>query len=334
MTTRDTIFAVAIGALVLTSTAPAHAGLFDIFKREQQVSEPVQPAPVPPASVGPGDASPATGYTADAPSPASQAQAALRMDRMEQQMRQMTGQIEELTFQLGQLQAQIRAMQPGSSPPRKGAAAATTTAPQLRPSTNPAAATGGDPIGRAIGSAAPAVPDPAAAAAATGAGTPPRSLGQLPSSAAGQPLDLATLATPPAAAPAQPAPSGDSRNDYDAAYDLVLKGDYDVAENAFQLFLANYPGDPLAADAQFWIGESLYQRSDFRGAADAFLTGYQQYPKSAKAPDMLLKLGLSLVGLGQREAACGTYAEIPKKYPKASNALLQRVKAEQASASC
>jgi TolA-binding protein len=47
-----------------------------------------------------------------------------------------------------------------------------------------------------------------------------------------------------------------------------------------------------------------------------------------------LKLGLSLNGLGQREAACGTFGEILKKYPKASNALIQRVKAEQASASC
>ncbi len=64
------------------------------------------------------------------------------------------------------------------------------------------------------------------------------------------------------------------------------------------------------------------------------LTGYQTYPESTKAPDMLLKLGLSLVGLGQRETACATYAEILKKYPKSSNALMQRVKAEQASASC
>ena len=130
------------------------------------------------------------------------------------------------------------------------------------------------------------------------------------------------------------AATGNARNDYDAAYDLVLKGDYDVAETSFQRFLASYPSDPLAADAQYWIGESLYARQDYRGAADAFLAGYKQYPKSGKAPDMLLKLGLSLNGLGQREAACGTYAEILKKYPKSSNALMQRVKTEQASASC
>ncbi|SHG73893.1 tol-pal system protein YbgF [Kaistia soli DSM 19436] len=333
MTTRDTFLAVALGAMVLASSAPAHAGLFDIFKREQQVPE--QNAPAPPSSVGGGgDMTGTPGFSAQAASPSSEAQVAMRMDRMEQQMRQMTGQIEELTFQLNQLQAQIRATQ-GGTPGNRKAAAAAPVAPALRPSASPtAAAPGPDPIGQAIGSASPSATQGVAPADAGGPGTPPRPLGQLPASESGQPLDLATLAAPAATPSPAPAPSGNSRNDYDAAYDLVLKGDYDVAENAFQLFLANYPGDALAPDAQFWIGESLYQRSDFRGAADAFLTGYQQYPKSAKAPDMLLKLGLSLVGLGQRDAACGTYAEILKKYPKASNALMQRVKTEQASASC
>jgi len=327
MTTRDTLFAVALGAMVLASSAPAHAGLFDIFKREQQVPDPN--APSPPSSVGGGTTTATPGFSAQAASPSSEAQAAMRMDRMEQQMRQMTGQIEELTFQLNQLQAQIRASQGGTPGNRKTAATA-PAAPALRSTTNaPAATAAPDPIGQAIGSG-----QDVASVDAGGPGTPPRPLGQLPAGANGQPLDLATLAAPAATPSPAPAPSGNSRSDYDTAYDLVLKGDYDVAEKAFQVFLANYPGDALAPDAQFWIGESLYQRSDFRGAADAFLTGYQQYPKSAKAPDMLLKLGLSLVGLGQRDAACGTYAEILKKYPKASNALMQRVKTEQASASC
>ncbi len=333
MTTRARLLAVALAALTLPTLgngpglgpAVAHAGLFDLFnKRETQVQPPPD-AVAPPADVG---VAPDPGVQPmRAASPASEAQAAMRMDRMEQQMRQMTGQIEELTFQLNQLQAQIRALQPAGAR-RSSSAAPAAAQPVASAAQAPRAA---DPIGQAIGSSAVAA---APTSGGSGPGAPPRSLGELPAGQGGQPLDLATLAGPPPGAGAAPAPSGDSRNDYDAAYDLVLKGDYDVAENSFQLFLANYPGDPLAPDAQYWIGESLYQRGDYRGAADAFLTGYQQYPKSGKAPDMLLKLSLSLVGLGQRDAACGTYAEILKKYPKASNALLQRVKTEQASASC
>ena len=75
-------------------------------------------------------------------------------------------------------------------------------------------------------------------------------------------------------------------------------------------------------------------RAQFREAANEFLTGYKSYPKSGKAPDALLKLGLSLAGLGEREAACSTYSAVLKQYPDISNAMRQRVKVEQASASC
>jgi TolA-binding protein len=45
-------------------------------------------------------------------------------------------------------------------------------------------------------------------------------------------------------------------------------------------------------------------------------------------------LALSLPGLDERDAACSTYAEVLKKYPDSSNALRQRVAAEQAVANC
>lgn len=302
---------VRVAALLLVAglaAEPAQAGLFDLFKRNSDASA---PGPTPPAAVSPPGMAQAPGAV---PVMTSDAQAAMRMDRLEQQMRSMTGQIEELTYQVRQLQEQLRSQSGGKR-------AAVPPPPVAAPVPPPA----NDAIGQAIGSngTPPVVSD---------ANAPPRDLGQLPVPPGGQPLDL----SPPGrgGAAASGSATGSSRADYDAAYDFVLKGDYEVAETSFRQFLVNYPGDPLDADAQYWIGESLYARQDFRGSADAFLAGYQQYPKSAKAPDMLLKLGLSLAGLGQRDAACGTYAEILKKYPKSSNALLQRVKTEQASASC
>ncbi|MCX5516342.1 tol-pal system protein YbgF [Kaistia algarum] len=307
------VVALATG-LLASQPLPAEAGLFDMFRRN-----PDQAAPAPPADLDPGSA----GQGGDAmpiQSSSAEAQAALRMDRVEQQMRMLTGQVEELTYQVRQLQDQLRSVQPGGA---KRAAPVPAPAPSPRAAA-PAAAV--DPVGAAI-AAQTDVPDPSAP------GAPPRPLGQIAvDPTIPQPLDLSAAGSGAATVP--PAQTGSSRGDYDAAYELILKGDYDVAETSFQRFLASYPGDPLAPDAQYWIGESLFARQDYRGSADAFLAGYQQYPKSSKAPDMLLKLGLSLNGLGQREAACGTFGEILKKYPKASNALIQRVKAEQASASC
>ena len=90
----------------------------------------------------------------------------------------------------------------------------------------------------------------------------------------------------------------------------------------------------MRPDAQYWLGESLFARGEYREAADEFLSGYKAFPQSGKAPDTLLKLGLSLAGLGEREAACSTYAKVLKQYPKASSSLRQRVVTEQASAAC
>lgn len=304
--------------LSFASTGPADAGLFDRLKRgpEEQV---------PPGNVGDGGYQPAQ-------SAPNEGQAGLRMDRIEQQMRDMTGQIEQLTFQVRQLQEQLNRLQGGQG--AADGAGKRSEAPPLRarmPAQAPAAAQapapGGDPIGQAIGS----TDGEMEGSVPVGQGAPPRALGQLTLDP-NAPIDLSQGGG--AAATTAPAPTGNARGDYDAAYSLVLKGDYDVAETSFRQFLQQYPRDPLAADAQYWLGESLYARQDFRGAADSFLSGYKQYPKSGKAPDMLLKLGMSLAGLKQREAACATYAEVLKQYPKSSNALLQRVKQEQASASC
>lgn len=290
-----------------------------------------------------------------------------RMNRIEQQMRDLNGQIEVLTHQLQVLQDQLKKMQDDNEyrfsqleggAPAKPAAPADQTANAAPP---PAAVTKPPP-------AAAVVPTPAAQAVAaakqpvdnTGLGAPPKVLGQLTVDttqpvldappAGAQPLDLSSLAggvdAGGAAAPALPpaaggntqiasiAPTGDPRADYDQAYRLVTAGRYDVAETAFRQFLTAYPSDELAPDAQYWLGESLYAHGDYAAAAEEFKAGYTKYPKSKRAPDSLLKLGLSMAGLGYRDEACKMYALAFKQYPQMSNGLRSRVKAEQASASC
>jgi tol-pal system protein YbgF len=121
---------------------------------------------------------------------------------------------------------------------------------------------------------------------------------------------------------------------YNRAYQFVLDGDYEKAEQNFRSFLVTFPTDRRAPDAQYWIGDSLFQRGMYREAGQEFNSGYRAYPKSSKAPDSLLRLGMSLTALGQTEAACAVYSELVKRYPEAPHALLQKVKAEQASGTC
>jgi tol-pal system protein YbgF len=264
-----------------------------------------------------------------------------RVTRIENTMRSLNGQIEQLTHQLAVLQDQLRRLQedvdfrlsaveggtPGALP---SAASQTATAP-VQPE-----AIGGMAVEQPVS-------DPNLQL-----GAAPQPLGQvtIEGSPGAQPLDLSSLASGGAmtADPALPgfdqqqvaaiAPSGDPRLDYDQAYGLIRSGRYDLAEAGFRQFLATYPGDELAPEAQYWLGESFFARGDYARAAEEFRAGYKAYPKSRRGPDTLLKLGLSMAGLGYRDEACQMYAATLKQYPDMSNALLQRVRNEQASASC
>jgi tol-pal system protein YbgF len=279
-----------------------------------------------------------------------------RFNRIENQMRTLTGQVEELTFQLRQLQELLKRMQednefrfrelegggpaparseaPQEAPPGDIATLPPPVAPPLPPQGDSP-----DAIGAIAGE-----PPLMEAPDLSGIGEPPQPLGTFtldappPSDLGDQPLDLTRPLPPLDAAPgpdvAMIQPSGDPRTDYERAYGNILNGDYDTAEAGFRQFLQTYPDSEYAPDAQYWLGESLFVRAQYREAANEFLAGYKAYPKSGKAADALLKLGLSLAGLGEREAACSTFSAVLKQYPDASNALRQRIKVEQASAGC
>ncbi len=189
-------------------------------------------------------------------------------------------------------------------------------------------------------------------------GTPPQVLGQIPGSqdplggaATDGPIDLSQgqpsgpvyqRPSTPAVSPVpgvtpkyanvQPTPS--ARDEYDAAYGYILSGEYDLAERSFKTFLANHPTDRRAGSAQYWLGESYFERNQHREATDAFLKSYTQYPDDVKAPDSLLKLGLAYQGLGERKAACNAYDELLTKYPKASKALRDRAQIEKSRGKC
>jgi tol-pal system protein YbgF len=177
--------------------------------------------------------------------------------------------------------------------------------------------------------------------------------------AAGGPLDLSTVASnAPGAVPQSPGggvtlppppsrnpsatgavasvapPSESPKDSYDLGYGYVMRKDYALAEQTFRAFLAKYPTDRRAADAQFWLGESLFQRQQYDAAAQAFLDLSTKRSGHAKAPDALLRLAQSLEAMKQKEMACATLAEVGRKYPRASAGVKQGVEREQKRAHC
>jgi tol-pal system protein YbgF len=170
----------------------------------------------------------------------------------------------------------------------------------------------------------PPSPPPGAVASAGGAPVPAQ---QMPPpqvrnvAPAGQ--QLATL--PPSASP---------KDEYDMAYGYVLHKDYSLAEQAFRDFLKKYPNEQLVPDANYWLGESLFQQQHYRDAAESFLNVSTRYEHSGKAPDALLRLAQSLAAMNQNEAACATLAEVGRKFPRASAGVKRGVAQEQKRAHC
>lgn len=130
-------------------------------------------------------------------------------------------------------------------------------------------------------------------------------------------------------------PSQTPKDEFDLGYGYVLRKDYALAEDTLRGFLQKHPSDALAADAQYWLGESLFQRQRYRDAAENFLkvtTSYGNAP--SKGAESLLRLGQSLAQLNEREAACAALGEVTRKYPKASSAVKQGVDREQKRVRC
>ena len=294
----------------------------------------------------------------------------LRIERLETQIRQMTGTIEQLQYRNQQLENQLRAgggtagVQPAPAPPgaRPTYQAPVQQAQPLPATQPPPPATGrrSDVFDPSQHPNAPGVPRPLGSMPNE---PPPIVTAEPPVGApggrrAGAPLDLSTLSGAPGSEPgatpgggplpappsrnlsatgavAAVAPPSDSPKDiYDLGYGYVLRKDYALAEDTFHAFLKKYPTDRRAADAEFWLGESLFQRQRYDAAAQAFLDLSTKHGSHAKAPEALLRLAQSLSAMKQKEMSCATLAEVGRKYPKASATVKQGVEREQKRVRC
>jgi tol-pal system protein YbgF len=222
---------------------------------------------------------------------------AARVDSLETQIRALASQLEQLSAQVRQMAGRRADAAPavgGGYPATFGAAPAPTAPagpPSIERRPGPGTEVPGfgsttvttgdrDPIGRIL-------EEPALPASAT----PGRSL-------------------PPAAAGAN-----NPRELYETAYGYLLQQDYGAAEAAFDEFLRRFPQDRLAADAQYWLGETLYVQRRYKPAGQAFLAVVERHKSSAKVPNSLLKLAQSLEQLGQKD--CGIFAELESRHPNA-----------------
>jgi tol-pal system protein YbgF len=318
-----------------------------------------------------------------------------RIDRLQAQVRELTGTVEELQYRNQQLEQELqrlRAAAPGA-PAAPSPTAQSVPPPNSRysspqyppaaggypqPAAPPPAVVASTPVAAppppvASGDANsstlrrgdafdpdrnPAAPGaPRALGASTNANEPPPAVATATTPrTAGAPLDLSSPSLPPPAT-ASATPGGDlpppsanpnatgamqaalppgntPKDEYDLAYGYVLHKDFGLAQQTFRDFLHKYPSDRLAPEAQYWLGEALFQDKQYRDAAESFLNVSTKYENTARAPDALLRLGQSLAALDEKEAACASLGEVLRKYPRAPLSVKQSVDREQKRTHC
>lgn len=279
--------------------------------------------------------------------------AEVRIQQMEDQMRQLNGRIEEMSYQLLQMQETIRKQQEDNEfrfqqlektgGGASGGGAAKTPVKKSEADVAPPAPGGGDDIAKVIQAPQGAETAPSTDVPANdGLGQPPRELGSMDFDQNGNPVGntmnqnatVGSAPLPDATAPQQTASLGSESDQYKAAYGHVLSGDYATAEQEFTQYISRYPNSSRAPDANFWLGEALYSQGKFNESAKTFLNAHQKYGTSEKAPEMLLKLGMSLAALDNTDTACATLREVSKRYPKASRAVINKVASEQKRLAC
>jgi tol-pal system protein YbgF len=128
--------------------------------------------------------------------------------------------------------------------------------------------------------------------------------------------------------------SGDAKAQFEAGRDAMSRGDYAFASDQLTQFLQYYHDDPAAPDAVNYLGEALIQQQDYQQASQVLAQGYIDYSSSNRAPDIMLRLGVALSGLGQGELACENFAKLIERYPNTAAAFKQRVAQEAQKAQC
>jgi tol-pal system protein YbgF len=258
----------------------------------------------------------------------------IRMERLEAQMRDLTGRVEQVGNGLDQLKQRIEQI---------------NSDVDVRLNEMSGGATAGPVSGRPGAVGPPPTANPPTKFAAepppSGGLMPPGTVVQPPSGSGGGLNPIFNTLSPPGASPRPPSaaesagtdtplPAGSVNEQFNHAFGLLKQADYPAAETALKAFVEAHPSDPLAGNAQYWLGQTYFARNKFPEAATAFAEGYKRYPKGSKAAEGLLYLGMSLAKADQKKNACLALAQLSEAFPNAGAAVKDRASAEKKRIGC
>ncbi|AZZ91202.1 tol-pal system protein YbgF [Hahella sp. KA22] len=212
-------------------------------------------------------------------------------EQMQQEVRELRGQVEELRHQVDQMKKQERERYIDLDRRILELQRQGTQARETRP---PVAVDGPAPT---TGVDASVTPTPG------------------PASSSDESLELTPNKAPPSAAEQQ---------EYDQAFDLIKRREYDKAVEALHAFIKKYPESELSANAYYWLGEVYLVIPKLEQARQAFVVVVGKYPEHRKAPDAMYKLGVTYHRLGDNAEAKKYLSQTVSRFPGTSSANLAK----------
>ena len=112
----------------------------------------------------------------------------------------------------------------------------------------------------------------------------------------------------------------EEKRQYEEAFGRIRSGDYAGAAAALSAFQRRYPGSGFSEAAQFWLGNALYGKRDYKEAIAAFRSLVSARPDHPKAPEALLAIANCQIELKDSKSARRTIGELVQAYPKSEAA--------------
>lgn len=208
-----------------------------------------------------------------------------QLQQVSTQIQSLNDSVDELRTRIGKLDTEIQGIQSQL----QNVNSAPGSAPGMSPGSSPGAAPS-NPQGTAV------PPGPQGQNAQPSAATPPQ----------GSPAPQAMMQ--------QSAPPAGQL--YQAALSDYEGGHFALAAEEFEEVVKDYPGDELAGNAQFYIGEVDYRQAKYRDAVTAYDKVLEQYAGNPKAPAAQLHKAYAELALNQRDAGIRDLRSLIARYPQ------------------
>jgi len=107
-----------------------------------------------------------------------------------------------------------------------------------------------------------------------------------------------------------------AQESYNIAYRSIRARKSEEAILYFRSFLRQFPKNKLAANAQYWLGESYYDLREYPAALEEFKKVLTRYPNSRKGPDAYYKRALTYLRIKNPRLAALEFEKLIEEFPK------------------